>query len=136
MARGIPRYHYTLANPPYCPLCGGRMVSVKDQVRNVWVFACHKDRIATAVTDPLVGRWEELGNHQIPCPMPSCETKMRVFFTSTGAMVAKCPKCGAGMKNTNVDRLAMPEAPALALDGLSPEAEEKLKREKTEEGER
>jgi len=90
-----------------------------DVIRGIKVFACHKDEIKIAVTDPLVGKWEEK-REKIPCPL--CDTNMRVFFTSVGFMKAKCPKktCGAVVKTSNVweDRKA---GPALKLDGVAEE---------------
>ena len=104
--------------PPRCPLCHTPMTVEYDTIRNIKVFACHKDRIAIAVTDPLVGKWESKREENIPCPMPGCGANMRVFFTSTGFMMAKCPKkkCGAVMKGSNPDRFTM--KPALGLDGV------------------
>ena len=102
--------------PPRCPLCGTPMSVEFDSIRNIKVFACHKERIAVAVTDPLVGRWEEKREDVVPCPM--CDTNMKLFFTSTGFLMAKCPrkKCGAIVKSSNVDRLSMKGA--LSLDGV------------------
>lgn len=101
--------------PPHCPLCGTKMEHHYDPTRGKNILACKKDRIAIDVMDPLVGRWEEK-REKIPCPM--CDMNMKVFFTSTGYMKAKCPrkKCGAEVVGSNPDRFEM--APALKLDGV------------------
>ena len=111
-------FNKLIKNPPRCPLCGRTMAVDLDRVRNIKVFACHFDRIAVAVTDPLVGKWESKREEKILCPMPGCEANMKVFFTSTGFIMAKCPrkKCGAVMKGSNPDRFDM--KPALGLDGV------------------
>lgn len=122
-------FNTLMRKPPKCPLCGRVTELEYDPVRNMKVFACHFDKVAINVLDPLVGRWEELGDNKVKCPMPSCERFMRMFFTSTGAMVAKCPKCGAIVKNTNVDRLSMPAAGHVRLDGVSEEGKKALEKE-------
>lgn len=103
-------------SPPRCPLCLTPMELQWDSVRGIEVFACHKDEIKIAVTDPMVGRWEEK-REKVPCPL--CDTNMRVFFTSVGYMRGKCPKksCGAVIKTSNAwaDRKM---APSLKLDGV------------------
>ena len=107
-----------MKNPPRCPLCGKQMVMRKDMVRNITIFTCDTEKIAINVTDPLVGRWEEKREEVVACPMPGCERNMRLFFTSVGFLLAKCPKCGAMVRGSNVDRLEMPDAPGLMGDGI------------------
>lgn len=102
--------------PPRCPLCHKKMELECDPVRKMQIFVCHTEHIAISVMDPLVGKWEEKREEKILCPMPACRTNMRVFFTSVGFMMAKCPRCGAAMKNSNPDRLTMKGA--LSLDGV------------------
>jgi hypothetical protein len=72
-----------------------------------------------------VGRWEEKREEKVLCPMPGCERNMRIFFTSVGFLLAKCPKCGAMVRGSNPDRLDMPEAPGLLGDGMKAEEEKK-----------
>ena len=107
-------------SPPRCPLCFSPMELKYDPLRKIEILVCHRERIAIAVTDPLVGKWEEK-MEKIPCP--NCNQHMRVFFTSTGFMLSKCPsaKCGCTVRGSNPDRLAMPDAPALTGDGLKEE---------------
>lgn len=126
------KFNTIMRKPPRCPLCGKVMEVEYDPIRNLQVFVCHKDKIAINVMDPLVGRWEELGDNRVKCPMPSCERYMKMFFTSVGAMVAKCPKCGAIIKNTNIDRLSMPDGGHVRLDGVSEEGKKKLEEEQGE----
>lgn len=111
-----------MENPPRCPLCFGVMKVKHEPLRKIWILHCERDDIAIAVTDPLVGKWEEK-MEKIPCP--NCGTHMRVFFTSTGFMKALCPakKCGCTVRGSNPDRLAM--APALRLDGMDTQKEGK-----------
>ena len=111
-----------MKNPPHCPLCGKQMEVKKDPVRGMVILVCHTERIAINVTDPLVGRWEERREDVIPCPMPGCERNMKLFFTSVGFLLAKCPKCGAMVRGSNPDRLDMPEAPGLLGDGVKAES--------------
>jgi hypothetical protein len=108
-------FNKIMAQPPRCPLCHKRMENAWDPVRRINILVCHRDEIAIAVTDPLVGQWERKAE-VIPCP--NCDTPMRVFFTSVGFMKAKCPnrKCGCSVKSANVDRLVMPGA--LTGDGI------------------
>lgn len=106
-----------MENPPRCPLCFGPLKVKHEPLRKIWILHCEKDDVAIAVTDPSVGKWEEK-MEMIPCP--NCATAMRVFFTSTGFMKAKCPnrKCGCSVRGSNPDRLSMPDAPALTGDGI------------------
>ncbi len=110
------QFNRVMECPPRCPLCLGPMENQYDSIRKKNVIACHRDKIAIDVMDPLLGKWEDK-REKIPCP--NCNADMRVFFTSTGYMQAKCPKkgCGCIMKNSNPDRLTM--APALKLDGVA-----------------
>lgn len=118
MEKDEVNFNTIMKAPPRCPLCGTPMSLEYDPVRKMQIFACHKDRIAINVMDPLVGKWEEKGEEKVECPMPGCGAKMRLFFTSTGFMMAKCPrkKCGAIVKGSNPDRFDMD--PALKLDGV------------------
>lgn len=94
---------------PTCPLCHDKMVRAHDSIRNIHVWACHRDKIAINVTDPFVGKWDRAAREKIECP--NCSTNMRLFFTMTGFVLAKCPKCKCTIKETNPDRL---------LKGVSP----------------
>lgn len=109
-------FNTIMARPPRCPLCYTPMEVKWDPLRKINILVCLKDEIAIAVTDPLVGKWEQKAE-VIPCP--NCDTPMRVFFTSVGFMKAKCPsrKCGCAVKSANVDRLKMPGA--LTGDGIA-----------------
>lgn len=94
--------------PVRCPLCHQWMRREYIAENNIIVFACDLDRIAIAANDPLLGKWEaayEKVPDKIICPVPSCETEMRYFATSTGYWKAKCPKpkCGATMANPIVN---------------------------------
>jgi len=109
-------FNQLMKTPPRCPLCYGRMELEYDPVRKIKIFSCKRDEIAINVMDPLVGRWEEKREEKILCPLPACQTNMRLFFTSVGFMKAKCPRCGAAMKNSNPDRFSMKGA--LSLDGV------------------
>jgi ribosomal protein L37AE/L43A len=109
--------------PPRCPLCHKKMELRYDPVRNVKIFVCDTERIAINAMDPLVGRWEEKREEKVLCPMPGCERNVRLFFTSVGFLMAKCPKCGAIVKGSNPDRFTM--APALLNDGVKDEGEKK-----------
>jgi ribosomal protein S27AE len=122
--RGELDFNKIMRKPPRCPLCHRLMTLEYDPLRKLRVFACRHDEIAINIMDPLVGRWEEKRVDEVKCPMPSCETNMRLFFTSVGFLMAKCPKCGAIMKGSNPDRLTMPEAPGLMGDGVKTEKEE------------
>jgi len=110
------QFNRIMEQPPRCPLCHRPMENEYDPVRKVHVLACHFDRIAIAVTDPLVGHWEDRAE-KIACP--NCNAAMRVFFTSTGYMQAFCPKkkCGCRVKTCNADRKTMPGA--LSNDGIA-----------------
>jgi protein-arginine kinase activator protein McsA len=114
---GELNFNSLMKSPPRCPLCGTPMTVEMDTIRNIKVFACHKDQIAINVMDPLVGKWEEEREEKVPCPM--CDTNMRLFFTSTGFLMSKCPKkkCGAVVKGSNPDRFSMGKG-ALGLDGV------------------
>lgn len=116
MEKKIVDFNQIMARPPRCPLCLKPMELAYDSVRAVKVLVCHKDRIAISVMDPLVGHWEER-REKIPCP--NCNADMRIFFTSTGYMKAKCMKkgCGCMVEGSNPDRHTM--APALSLDGIA-----------------
>lgn len=104
--------------PPRCPLCHAPMTPEYDSARKVFVFCCHRDRIAIRVDDPLVGKWEEK-MEKIPCP--NCDSPMRVFFTSVGYMKAKCPKpkCGCTVSGSNPDHKTAGHA--LTGDGIAAE---------------
>ena len=123
--------------PPVCPLCHREMVRAHDSIRNIHVWACHIDKIAINVTDPFVGKWDRAAKEKIECP--NCSAGMRLFFTMTGFVLAKCPKCKCTVKETNPDRLlktvagadpntgkALPIEKALELD---PEVEKDIKGE-------
>lgn len=94
--------------PIRCPLCLKFMQKKYDGARHIFILACDNDRVAIAVDDPFVGKWEaalerEKGG-KIPCPV--CGTDTRYFCTSTGYMKAKCPKkgCGASLATAEPDR--------------------------------
>jgi len=122
MARSINLNHW-IANPPLCPLCNKRMEPRWDPVRRINILVCHRDRIAIAVTDPLVGKWQD-GKEKIPCP--NCGKEMRLFFTSTGFLMGKCPSCKCTIKGANADRKDMPGA--LKLDGVAPDLAEEIQK--------
>ena len=122
----MPFNGINFTKPPRCPLCLQPMERAYDSVRSIHVWACHRDRIAINVTDPFVGKWERV-HEKIECP--NCTRAMRIFFTMTGFVLAKCPKCKATIKETNPDRLlknvspkdpnigkALPTEKALGLD--------------------
>lgn len=88
---------------PRCPLCHDMMVRDRDTIRGIDVWACHRDKIAINITDPFVGKWDRAAREKIECP--NCRTNMRLFFTMTGFVLAKCPKCKTTIKETNPDRL-------------------------------
>lgn len=97
----INRINFTQV--PTCPLCHSKMERAYDSVRCIHVWACHRDKIAINVTDPFVGKWDRAAKEKIECP--NCSTNMRLFFTMTGFVLAKCPKCKCTIKETNPDRL-------------------------------
>ncbi len=70
------------------------------------VFLCHHCKIGIACNDPMVGKWEEVyaKGEKILCP--ACDFEMRFFCTSTGFMLAQCPKkkCRARMQLSAPDR--------------------------------
>ncbi len=111
-------FNKIMQKPPRCPLCLKPMENAFDTVRRINILVCHRDEIAIAVTDPLVGRWEEK-REKIPCP--SCNADMRIFATSVGFMKAKCPKkgCGCTVKGMNVSADTKTMAPALKIDGVA-----------------
>jgi ribosomal protein L37AE/L43A len=113
-----------IKNPPRCPLCHKQMVVKRDEIRGMTILVCETERIAINVADPLVGRWEERREDIVACPMPGCERNMRLFFTSVGFLLAKCPKCGAMVRGSNPDRFSMPETPGLLGDGVKAEGAE------------
>jgi hypothetical protein len=101
---------------PRCPLCHREMTRELRLKHGIYVFECTEPgpmgacRIAIAVDDPFVGRWEEAleratGGKGINCPMlessRACPGKMRYFATRTGYMKAMCPVpgCHATMSN-------------------------------------
>jgi len=92
-----------------------------EPVRKIQIFRCKTDEIAVNIMDPVVGKWEK--HEKVPCP--NCGADMRVFFTSVGFMLAKCPKkgCGAEVKTHNVYG---DKAPALKLDGANEELKKEL----------
>jgi len=110
-------FNQIMQKPPRCPLCLKPMENAYDSVRKVNILVCHRDEIAIAVTDPLVGKWEEK-REKIPCP--NCNADMRIFATSVGFMKAKCPKkgCGCTVKGMNVSADTKTMAPALKSDGV------------------
>ncbi len=71
-------------------------------------FFCHFCRISIMCNDPFVGQWEAAyaQGEKLLCPVPSCETEMRFFCTSTGYMLAQCPKkkCRSRMELSSPDR--------------------------------
>lgn len=103
---------------PRCPLCHAMMVRDRDSIRGIEVWACHYDKIAINVTDPFVGKWERAAKEKIECP--NCTRAMRLFFTMTGFVLAKCPKCKTTIKESNPDRLLkLPKGDPNAAAGLS-----------------
>ena len=85
-----------------CPLCHEWMRRKFLPENNRFVYACDRDRVAIAVNDPLLGKWEaayERIGEKVFCPL--CETEMRYFCTSTGYWKGKCPrpKCGTTIAN-------------------------------------
>jgi len=98
------------------------MVFQHDVASGRFAFGCHLDKIAISATDPLINRWATHGTEKIPCPM--CNADMRVFFTSTGYMKAKCPKKGCGATiasaNTDYDPVTGKGRKALENDGRAP----------------
>jgi hypothetical protein len=89
---------------PQCPFC--RMKMLEDVVRKngkkIWIWVCHRDKIAVAQTDPCVGKWDDPKREIVPCP--NCNANMLTFFTSTGYFLAKCPKtkCRCSVTMTDV----------------------------------
>lgn len=102
---------------PTCPLCHREMVRAYDSIRSIHVWACHVDKIAINVTDPFVGKWNR-AHEKIECP--NCTAAMRLFFTMTGFVLAKCPKCKCTIKETNPDRLLnIPRGDPNAATGMA-----------------
>lgn len=93
---------------PRCPLCHGWMDRKFEPNRGIFIFTCDMPacHIAIRVDDPFVNRWEEAYHKEgkILCMMPSCETALRYFCTSTGFMKVVCPKCGFSQKTAEPDR--------------------------------
>lgn len=102
---------------PRCPLCHKQMIQRYDEVKHMFVYTCHDDRVDIAVDDPFVGRWEEALQRAGKIECPNCNADMRYFATSTGFMKAKCVKkgCGATLSNMEPDRtenrIASPDKP-------------------------
>lgn len=104
--------------PPRCPLveCRGDFMVLELARKSpldlgIFVWACHKDRIAIRMDDPFVGRWDQAAHNSggVPCPNPNCGgKKMRYFATSTGFVKAVCPKCKAAMTAAEPDRHDLP----------------------------
>lgn len=116
-------FNKIMSKAPRCPLCLRPMELAYDPFRKIQIFRCAPDNIAVNVMDPVVGKWER--HEKIPCP--SCGTDMRVFFTSVGFMLAKCPKkgCGCTVRTSNVEGRTAPGTAALKTDGMT----EDLKKE-------
>lgn len=89
---------------PQCPLCLKAMVAEYDGIRKIKVWACHKDKIAVSMLDPMIKQWHNSKMVPVPCPM--CGKSMRLFFTSTGFMKGVCPavKCRAEIRSWLPDR--------------------------------
>lgn len=114
LSKPVAKGLLTTLDAPICPLCHNKMELIKDPVRDIYAWACHEDRIAINILDPLVGKWQLKETEKIPCLNPKCKGEpMRMFFTITGYMKAKCPKCGMSVANGNTER----KAPALKKDG-------------------
>jgi len=85
-----------------CPICGKKMKDAYDARRGIGIWFCHCSKIAIAKTDPCVNKWYSTKREKVPCP--NCNADMRVFFTSTGFFLAKCPKpkCRCEVRSTPV----------------------------------
>ena len=103
--------------PVQCPLCRGWFTARWHPQRKIYILFCDFDKIAVAANDPFVGRWDEeyAKGEKIFCP--ACDHEMRYFCSSTGAMVAVCPKkkCRTRVENLQPDRRK--EAKLLDKDG-------------------
>lgn len=95
---------------PTCPLCHKAMEREYVIQRNMFVWKCDKDRVAIAVDDPMVGKWDRAHEQAGKVECPACNASMRFFSTSIGFMKAVCPKkkCGASLSNAEPDRLKTP----------------------------
>lgn len=92
---------------PTCPLCHVLMEREYVIQRNMFVWKCDKDRIAIAVDDPMVGKWDQAHEKAGKIECPNCNAPMRFFATSVGFMKCVCVKksCRATLSNSEPDRL-------------------------------
>lgn len=112
MATGkIIRLNSTL---PSCPLCRDNKNALEHLMereyviqRNMFVYKCDTFRVAIAVDDPMVGKWDAALAKSGAVECPNCNADMRFFATSIGFMKCVCPKksCGATLSNSEPDRL-------------------------------